>query len=1008
MRCLLQLGLRGFENPEAPAASPDSERNQPSAGTTAEKPGDIIDRFRLIRPVGEGGFGVVFEAEQETPVRRKVALKVIKLGMDTRQVVARFEAERQALALMEHPNIARVLDGGMTPAGRPYFVMEFVNGIKITDYCDQHQLTLRQRLDLFVQVCQAIQHAHQKGIIHRDIKPSNILVADQDGVPVPKVIDFGIAKATLDSASGERPYETTLQFFAGTPAYMSPEQAGMGGLDVDARSDIYSLGMLLYELLTARPAFCWDELSHAALNEILRVIRESEPARPSTQLTSLAPQELTVIARCRRAEPDRLPTLLRGDLDWVVMKAIEKDRNRRYETANGLAMDIQRHLDHQPVLARPPSRLYLLQKMVRRNRLACAAAAAVTIALVAGLGVSSWMYARETQARVLAEAAEKKAASEAEKSVQTAKFLKEMLTSVGPSVALGRDTALLREILDKTSTRVGKELQTQPDLEAEMRGTLGSVYLALGDYDKAANMSLTALALRKKLYGENDSRVADSLNDLGNVLYRQTKLKDAEATHRAALALRRKLFGNHDPRVAASLNNLANVLWGQGKLTDAEAMLREALALRRELLGDVSAETVETMDNLAGVLSLEDKLAEAEKMQREALALNNKLLGNEHPDVAYSMNNLADTLSAEGKLTEAEAMNRETLAMRRKLLGEDHPDVAFSLFALAGVLVKEGKLDEGEADHRLALATRRKLLGTNHLDVAGSLNNLAALLIDEHKLDEAEVMQREALAIQRKKLSADHPDIAGSLLNLAAILQAQTKLPEAESLLREALAIQKKLLGNESLDVAQSLGSLAQILQGQGKLTEAESLARESLAMRRKLLGGEHSDVAFTLAALADILNDEHKLAEAEPLQREELAMRRSLLAKESPHQPATVNSLADAFTRSIPTLLAEEKFSDAEQSGRDFLAFAEKEMPQAWQTSCARSLLGASLLEQKKFAEAEPLLLQAVEDLERQKNSIPDQAIVAGAVERLVQLYQLTNRPELAAEWSKKLPPAK
>ncbi len=365
---------------------------------TDERIGGRIGRYRLLQKIGEGGCGTVYLAEQEEPVRRQVALKVIKLGMDTKSVITRFEAERQALAMMDHPNIARVLDAGATETGRPYFVMELVRGMRVTKYCDENHLDTVQRLELFIQICRAIQHAHQKGIVHRDIKPSNILVALHDGVPVPKVIDFGIAKATEGRLTDNTMF-TAYEQFVGTPAYMSPEQAEITGLDIDTRSDIYSLGVLLYELLTGRTPFDTNVLMQSGLDEMRRTLREKEPQLPSTMITSLRRTELTLTASQRHAEPPKLISQLKGDLDWIVMKALEKDRNRRYDTANGLAMDIQRFLDSEPVVARPPSRLYRFQKLVRRNNIVFAAGGAVALALVIGLGLSTWLFFSERQAR---------------------------------------------------------------------------------------------------------------------------------------------------------------------------------------------------------------------------------------------------------------------------------------------------------------------------------------------------------------------------------------------------------------------------------------------------------------------------------------------------------------------------------------------------------------------------------------------------------------------------------
>src|ERR1043166_6415408 len=365
LQCLLQLGL-ARDAGEAPGGTLEVSLDR---AATAEKPGDRIGHYKILQQIGEGGCGVVYMAEQDEPVRRRVALKVIKLGMDTRHVIARFEAERQALAMMDHPNIAKVFDAGATPAGRPYFVMELVRGVKITSYCDSQKLSTRERLNLFIQVCQAVQHAHQKGIIHRDLKPSNILVTEQDGAPLPKIIDFGIAKATTDQRLTDKTLFTAFEQFIGTPAYMSPEQAGLGGLDIDTRTDIYSLGVLLYELLTGRPPFDSEKFARSVLDEIMRVIREQEPPRPSTRLTTLTEQELTTVAQRRQIESAKLPHLLRGDLDWIVMKALDKDRRRRYETASGFARDLERFLNNEPIAARPPSTLYRFHKVVRRNKL---------------------------------------------------------------------------------------------------------------------------------------------------------------------------------------------------------------------------------------------------------------------------------------------------------------------------------------------------------------------------------------------------------------------------------------------------------------------------------------------------------------------------------------------------------------------------------------------------------------------------------------------------------------
>src|SRR6266481_3027622 len=480
-----------------------------------EKPGDRIGRYKLLRQIGEGGCGVVFVAEQEEPIHRLVALKVVKPGMDTNSVMARFEAERQALALMDHPNISHVFDAGATESGRPYFVMELVEGIKITDYCDRHSLPINPRLKLFIQVCDAVQHAHQKGIIHRDIKPSNILVFSKpDGTPVPKVIDFGIAKATTGQQLTDKTIFTATDTLIGTPAYMSPEQAAFANVEVDTRTDIYSLGVLLYELLTGTTPFDARELLKAGLDEVRRVIRHEETVRPSTRLSAMKLSEVTDVSRRRHAEPPALIREVRGDLDWIVMEALEKDRTRRYKTANGLALDVERYLANEPIAARPPSKLYKLEKQVLRNKLLFIGIGVIALLLVVSLIVVSGLLARERRA--------------SGKSQQVTKILENMLNGVGPSIAAGQDTTILRKILDETAERVGKEMTSQPAIEAEVGTLIGRLYRQIGNFDRAEEMVRAALAIRRKTFGKESPEAAASLNELGLALIAKNKLSEAE------------------------------------------------------------------------------------------------------------------------------------------------------------------------------------------------------------------------------------------------------------------------------------------------------------------------------------------------------------------------------------------------------------------------------------------------------------------------------------------------
>jgi serine/threonine protein kinase/tetratricopeptide (TPR) repeat protein len=745
-----------------------------------EKPGDRIDRYKLLEQIGEGGCGIVYMAEQEEPIRRKVALKVIKVGMDTRQVIARFEAERQALALMDHPNIARVYDAGATATGRPYFVMELVRGLRITDYCNEKRLPTAKRLELFIQVCQAVQHAHQKGIIHRDLKPSNILVTVNDGMAVPKVIDFGIAKATSGERLTDKTVFTAFHQFMGTPAYMSPEQAELTSVDIDTRSDIYTLGVLLYELLTGQTPFDGKELLQAGLDEMRRTLREKEPTRPSTLLSTLKADRLTATAQLQGLEPPKLVNLVRGDLDWIVLKCLEKDRARRYETANALLMDIQRHLNNEPVAAGPRSRLYEFQKTVRRHKVGFAATGAVILILFLGLGIVTWSLAKEKEAR-------RRADMEAAKSVRIARYLEDMLQGIDPKTVQERDTTLLREVLSSTTERVAQDLTNQPSVAAHLENTIGNIYAALGEFQNAEQMARNALALRRSNPAGQPAELAQSLFDLAHHLWSQGKLAEAEQFAREGLMLATNAPGTNDSLVAKSLAQLGVIVQDQGRLAEAEGLFRESLSVRKRLPDNEDPPKVaQTLNTLSGVLAREGKQAEAEKVSRQALKIFGFSYGSvdsSDADVLYSRGNV---LFEQGKLVEAETCFRQSLALRRK----SKHDVDVTISALANTLRRQQKFTEAEPLFRECLAMRETNCPNAWYTFFTRLR-LGATLMGKRNYEEAEPLiisgyegmrQRQAGVRDRNKVLTE------SLQTLVELFEA-TSRPEQAADVRTKLTM---------------------------------------------------------------------------------------------------------------------------------------------------------------------------------------------------------------------------
>ncbi len=826
----------------------------------AERPGTLIGPYKLRQQIGEGGMGVVWMAEQTQPVQRKVALKVIKPGMDSKQVVARFEAERQALAVMDHVNIARVFDGGATAAGLPYFVMELVDGVPITKYCDDNHLTPRERLELFVPVCQAIQHAHQKGIIHRDIKPSNVMVTLYDGRPVPKVIDFGVAKATEQKLS-DRTLFTQCGTLVGTLEYMSPEQAEMSAAGVDTRSDIFSLGVLLYEILTGSTPLTHARMKHAAHAELLRLIKEEEPQRPSTRLSDSG-EALASISANRQTEPAKLTKLMRGDLDWILMKCLEKDRTRRYETANGLAADIERHLNDETVTAGAPSAGYRLRKFVRRNRAPVIAACIVAAALVLGVvGTTAGMFwalderdrantemtkatlaaESEAAAKVKAQDHEKKAIGAAKRAMTVTDFVITALRAgdaamsghEGGTAGAGQDMTILAAMDNAIKDIDSGRFKDDPETEAKLRLTIGTILTNNGRWAEAESLLREALEHFRVLGDEHPETLA-SINNLGDLLQAQGRLAEAEPYVREVLEKSRRMLGDENPDTLTAINNMGALLWDQDKLAEAEPYFREALDKRSLVLGHEHLNTLMSIHNMGALLRAQGKLVEAEPLLREALEKGRRVLGDKHPDTLRLITSMGDLLQAQGKRAEAEPYFNEALEMSRRLFKGDHPAVANSLNLVGNERLALGRPAEAEPLFVESLEMNQRLFKGDHTDVAKSLDNLAKARLALGRAAEAEPLLVQAVETRRRLYQGDHPDLATGMNNLANVWLTLGHAAQAEPLYVESLEMRQRLYEGDHQAVATGLGNLAQTRQALGKTAEARQGLDQAVAMLRR------------------------------------------------------------------------------------------------------------------------------------------------------------------------------
>jgi eukaryotic-like serine/threonine-protein kinase len=885
-----------------------------SADFPEEKSGEIIGRYKLLQVIGEGGFGTVWMAEQREPVKRNVALKIIKLGMDTKQIVSRFEVERQALAMMDHPNIAQVFDAGSTDSGRPYFVMELVNGKPIVEYCDTNKLGTEERLHLFTLVCNAIQHAHQKGIIHRDIKPGNVLVTMHDGVPVPKVIDFGIAKAT-DQELTQRTLFTEFRHLIGTPVYMSPEQAEMSGLDIDTRSDVYSLGVMLYELLTGTTPFAHHELMDRGYAEMMRIIREDTPHKPSTRLSTLGESSVEA-AEQRHTDVKKLGLVLRGDLDWIVMKCLEKDRTRRYDTATSLAEDIVRHLKDEPVIAGPPGTGYKLSKFVRRNRGRVAGFAMMIAVLFIGVVGTSYGMLWAMHERDSAKRSEAQAAQRADELQQVADFQGAQLGNLDPqrmglelrsavfnsaseekreqleenlvgvnftSIAMN---TLEETIFKRSIAAIDTQFADQPLLQAQLFQSICETLKELGYLDSAVEPQKRALEIRRLYLGDDHPDTMDSMNTLSSIYQLRGSFDSAELYVTEVLERSRRVLGDDHPSTLLAINNMGALRSAQGQFDEAKALIQEALEGRRRVLGDDHPRTLTSINYLGLLSSEQGKYEDAQGYYREVLDGRRRSLGNDHSQTLSVMLNLASELRKLRRLTEAETLYRESIEGYRRIYGDDHPDTLRAMSGMGVILYSQREYEEAEPFYREALAGFSSGLGELHPYTLSCKHNLAALLHDKGEVDEAESFYRQALDGRHRLFGDDHPSTLSTMGNLGYNLKAQGRLSEAEVYYRTALDTRRRVLGNDHPSTVRSIANLGSLLQDQGKIEQAEVLYLESLDTRRRIHGVNHISTLISLNNYGSLLiaharyqDAEMVLSEGEPVARSLWSEKTDLLA---------------------------------------------------------------------------------------------------------------------------------
>jgi eukaryotic-like serine/threonine-protein kinase len=947
---------------DTPAFAPSCPPEQIPTAIAADLAGKVIGPYKLLQKLGEGGMGVVYMAEQDLPIRRRVAIKLIRAGLDSSQVAARFEQERVALALMDHPNIARVLDAGITDDDRPYCVMELVKGIPITTYCDQERISIEERIRLFIPVCRAVQHAHQKGVIHRDLKPSNIMVGLYDGVAVPKIIDFGVAKATGLSLT-DRTMFTEIGQIIGTLEYMAPEQAEFNNLDIDTRADIYSLGVVLYELLTGSTPLPSRHLRQMGMSEMLRVIKETDAAPPSTRVSTLG--NLPRVAADRSLDPARLATLIRGELDWITLKCLEKDRGRRYDSATSLALDLERFLADEPVLACPPSKTYRLKKMFRRNWRAITAAMALLVLMIAGI-IGQWIalaaIQRERDEKEISLAAETRASQSARKRLEQLEKANQILGAIFHDldpVAEDSEGKPLRSLLADRLSAAAEQLQGEsigdPVSVAKMQATLGRSLVGLGLPSKAIELLQQASqTLNDQLGNDNEIAILGWI-DLGKAYHDEGNYEKGISILRDVRNRAESVLGKNSKVTLDAMSHLAAALQGADELTEAISLLEEALRRSREVFGPNHPETLSRAGNLGFIYKTAGRHDDSERLLKEAVDACGEERKAGDLDAIAIVSQLSSLYTSQSRFREALPLIEEVLRHRKEQLGPDHPATI------------------------------------------SAQNNLALAHWSAGRLDLALPMLEDTLRIAQRRFPAGHDGILSSMNNLATAYREAGRTEESIRLHEELLQQVRTRLGSEHFNTIIAMNNLALAYQSANHIAKAIPVFEEAaVAIERRLF--EHEYAESTISNLCKALEaekDPDKLERAESWRRKWIAAVKTLKNTESAEYRRAIRGIGR-------NLMLQKKWSAAEEALREALELAQQVEPNTSITYDIQLWLGNALLEQEKYAEAEPLLRDGFQGIQGHPTTPagPDPKQLAEARELIISLYERWGKPEEVAKW--------